>query len=98
MLTACYCHAMANLQVKALPDDLHDELRRRATAHGMTQRDYVIELIRRDLELTDKQAWFLHWSRRPPSASLSNAADVIRAGREERDAELTARSRRVSGH
>ena len=39
MLLSCYCHAMSNLQVKNVPEAVHDELRRRADARGITLRD-----------------------------------------------------------
>ena len=39
---------MGIIQMKNVPDDLHDELRRRASRAGMTVRDYVIALIARD--------------------------------------------------
>ncbi len=35
------------LQVRNVPDDLHEELRRRASAAGMTLSDYVLRELRR---------------------------------------------------
>ncbi len=47
MPQACYCHAMANLQVKNLPDELHDKLQTYAREEGRTLRDVVLEALRR---------------------------------------------------
>ena len=49
MLIACHTVGMSNVQVKNIPDDVHEQLRVRAAQHGTTISDYVLELIRRDL-------------------------------------------------
>ena len=49
MLEACYCQAMANLQVKNLPDELHDKLQTYAREEGRTLRDVVLEALRREV-------------------------------------------------
>lgn len=48
---------MATLQVKQLPDSLHDELRRRAAAEGTTMSDLVIRLLRVQLSLPSMREW-----------------------------------------
>ena len=65
MLPACYCHAMANLQVKGLPDDLHEELRRRADADGTTLSELVTRMIRRELALPSIHDWLAELAARP---------------------------------
>ena len=62
---ACYCHAVANLQVKGLPDDLHDELRRRAEADGTTMSDLVTRMIRRELALPSLADWLAELATQP---------------------------------
>jgi predicted nucleic acid-binding protein len=42
---------MGAIQVKEVPEELHEALRRRAVQEGMTLADYVLDLIRRDLGL-----------------------------------------------
>lgn len=37
---------MGNLQVKNVPTELHEELRRRAAESGSTVRDYVLDYLR----------------------------------------------------
>lgn len=48
---------MSNVQVKNLDPKLHDQLRERAAAAGLTISDYVLELIRRDLRLPSRSDW-----------------------------------------
>ena len=56
---------MANLQVKGLPDDLHDELRRRAEADGTTMSDLVTRMIRRELAVPSLANWLAELATRP---------------------------------
>jgi hypothetical protein len=90
MLRACYREAVGNLQIKNVPADLHDKLKARAADLGMTQRDYVLQLIRRDLVRLTNQEWFDSLKKYPPHPGLDSAA-LVREGREEREAELDAR-------
>ena len=48
---------MSNVQVKNLDSEVHDLLRGRAVATGLTISDYVLELIRRDLRLPSRRQW-----------------------------------------
>lgn len=48
---------MSNLQVKNVEPDLHEQLRRRASAAGSTISDYVLELIRKDLRRPTRLDW-----------------------------------------
>ena len=50
MPEGCYSHAVANLQVKNVPDDVHRDLRRQADRQGRTVRDLVLEAVRRQLQ------------------------------------------------
>lgn len=50
MLRACYYHAMGNLQVKNVPEDLNRLLHRYAKQQGRSIRDIVIEAVRRELQ------------------------------------------------
>ena len=82
---------MGAIQVKDVPEDLHEALRRRALEQGMTLADYVLDLIRRDLGLPSRREWFERLATRepvniPPGAS----ADMIRAERAEREARIFA--------
>jgi antitoxin FitA len=48
---------MANLQIKNVPEELHDELRRRAAREGRTVRDYLLDLIREDQRVPTMREW-----------------------------------------
>lgn len=76
---------MSTLQIKSLPDDLHDEIKRRASQQGMTLRDYVLELIRRDLALPTRHDWLDSLKRLRVVELDRPAADLIRDVRDERE-------------
>jgi plasmid stability protein len=56
---------VANLQVKGLPEDLHEELRRRADADGTTLSELVTRMIRRELALPSLSDWLTELASRP---------------------------------
>jgi antitoxin FitA len=75
---------MSNLQIKNLPDGLHERLRRRAEVEHLTIRDYVLRLLERDLARPAWDEWLLGRSR--PDAERvrpDQIADMIRAARDE---------------
>lgn len=45
------------IQVKNVPPELHDELRRRAAAEGKTVGDLILGAIRRDLRRQTMREW-----------------------------------------
>ena len=75
---------MSNLQVKDVPASVHAELRRRAEAAGKTIRDYVLELIRRDLATPSREEWIAAVKCLKPLELGGSAAELIHAGREGR--------------
>lgn len=85
---------MANLQIKDLPEDLHEELRRRARFEGISVRDYVLRMIRNDQAYPSRAEWAEEMRNREPLPLGGNAAAQVRADREERAAHLEAVSRR----
>jgi plasmid stability protein len=76
---------MSTLQIKSLPEDLHEELKRRATQHGMTLRDYVLDLIRRDLALPTRHDWLDSLKKLKVVELDRPAADLLREIRDERE-------------
>jgi hypothetical protein len=90
MRTACYGHAMGNVQVKGVPEDVHAELRRRARVRGRTVRDYLLDLIICDQQRPTREQWLerLH-QLRPVDVS---GADLVREARQEREQQLDSRS------
>jgi plasmid stability protein len=45
------------IQVKNVPPDLHDELRRRAASEGKTVGEVILEALRRDLRQRTMREW-----------------------------------------
>jgi hypothetical protein len=73
------------IQVKNVPPELHEELRRRAAKEGKTVGEVILEALRRDLRQRTMRGW------------LDNLAEVTKdfpeISREEFD-EIMAESRR----
>jgi plasmid stability protein len=87
MLPACDDHAMGALQVKNIPPDLHDAIRRRAAEQGLTVSGYVLELVRRDLAGPSQREWFAELAGRE-SVERADILGALDAGRAARDAVL----------
>lgn len=85
MLLSCYLHAMANLQVKNIPDPLHQRLRRYVRKHDLTLSDFVLEAIKRELSRSE---WLEHLSKRPMTDLGISAAALLEQERHQRDGEL----------
>jgi hypothetical protein len=80
---------MGAIQVKDVPQELHEALRRRAVQEGMSLADYVLDLIRRDLGLPSSREWLERLATREPVEG-GDIAEEIRAARAERDAQIDA--------
>ena len=86
---------MSAIQVKDVPDDLHVALRERAKKRGTTLSEYVLELLRRDLEQPTLDEWFERVKQREPvDLGDVDVVEIIREGREERDERLQRALRR----
>jgi antitoxin FitA len=82
---------MGAIQVKDVPEELHQALRRRAIEEGMSLADYVLDLIRRDLGLPSRREWFERLATREPvNIPPGVIAEEIRAARAEREAQVAA--------
>jgi antitoxin FitA len=82
---------MGAIQVKDVPEELHEALRRRAVEQGMTLADYVLDLIRRDLGLPSRREWFERLATREPvNLRPGEATEALHAERAEREAQLAA--------
>lgn len=73
---------MGHLQVKNVPDELHAELRRRATTRHQSVREYLLELIRRDLARPTLEEWFDVVESRPAVQPSITSAELVRAVRD----------------
>jgi antitoxin FitA len=82
---------MGAIQVKDVPEELHEALRRRAIQEGMTLADYVLDLIRRDLGLPSRREWLERLATREPvNIDREAIVEALHAARAERAAQLDA--------
>lgn len=76
---------MAALQVKNVPDELHDELREVAAERGCTISDLVLAAIRKELRRPRMTAWLDQVSHMPrvdvTNREILDAIDDGRRGR-----------------
>jgi len=85
MPQACYKHPMANLQVKDLPDELHERLRSCAARRGTTIREVVLAAVRHELE---HERFLARVESREPVDLGTPIAELLKAEREEREGRL----------
>jgi hypothetical protein len=84
---------MSNIQLKNVPEHVHQELRRRARLRGTTIRDYVLDLIAQDQVTPPYEDWIEEVRSWPPLDLPESPAEAIRAIREEREEELDRKLR-----
>jgi hypothetical protein len=82
---------VATITLKAIPDDLHAELKRRAAAAGTNVRAYVVELIQRDLGRPSPQEWLAQVEQLERVELPVSPADLIREARGELPADAGGR-------
>jgi plasmid stability protein len=85
MLGACHNHAMAHLQVKNLPDTLHQRLRHYAQKHHRTISDIALEALEREMA---RYEWNEKLSQRPSTDLGDSAAALLEQERQQRAREL----------
>ncbi len=86
MPMACYSHPMTNLQVKNIPDDLHDRLRRYAQRKNCTIGAAVLAAIEHELAMSE---WKERYAELPETQLSAPAATLIATERQLRDDELS---------
>jgi plasmid stability protein len=82
---------MGHLQIKNVPQKLHDQLRLRAELDGLSLRDYVLRILEKEVALPTVQEWLEELDRIGPTKTTESAADMIAAVRREREKELEER-------
>jgi plasmid stability protein len=81
------CHIVGSVQVRDVPEDLHDALRRRAAEEGMTVREYLLRVIERHLSLPTMREWLARVADLEPVEGI-DVATALREGRVERGEQL----------
>jgi hypothetical protein len=76
---------MGAMQVKNVPDDLHEAVRQRATDEGLTVSEYILSLIRRDLATPSQRQWLAQLQTREPviGGRTVEELDAVRSEREQ---------------
>lgn len=86
MLPACYFTFMANIQVKNIPEKLHNRLRRYAREQECTLGEIVLEAIEREVA---RREWHKRFSLRSSTQLRSPAAELLDEERRQRDSDLS---------
>lgn len=85
---------MGAIQVKNVPKDLHEALRRRAAHEGMDLQSYLLQVIRRELSLPSDTEWLEELRAQPTLSGLPPAAEMLRTSRADREHHLDDRGDR----
>jgi antitoxin FitA len=72
------------IQVRDVPDSVHDTLKSRAAREGMSLSDFIKRELERVAERPTMQEWLERAQQAKPIPSKRTAAQVIREVREER--------------
>lgn len=74
---------MPHLQVRDVPEEVYRELRRRAELDGVSLREYVLRLLRRDQRPPHSSEWLHKAESLTPAGGRSAAEDLaeLRGGR-----------------
>jgi antitoxin FitA len=70
---------VAVLQIRNMPDDLKERLRARAERADLTMSDYVIHLVRDDLDKPTMEEWLARIQAQPLRTDLNLTAAVALA-------------------
>ena len=85
----CYPWSMSvHLQIRDVPDDLHETLRQRAARHGLSLRQYALDVLREHCQQPTLDEWLDGLSRLPPVLLSTPAAEAVRQARETEEAAL----------
>ena len=76
-----------DLQIRGIPVQMRDALRRKAESKGVSMSQYLIDLIHQDVGKMDIEAWIDMMLKRPRSAITSEQVqEALRESRDEDDA------------
>jgi plasmid stability protein len=74
-----------NIQIRGVPEKVHEKVRRRAASRGMSMSEYLLDLIQKDLAFPTPEEFQRRLNRIPPTVLDRPAAEDIRELREERE-------------
>jgi len=76
------------IQVRNVPTELHEELKRRAKRRGQTLTAYIQGVLEREVDTLELDEWLERTMALEPVALAEPIADTIRRGREDQDGKL----------
>jgi antitoxin FitA len=80
---------MSAIQIKNVPEDLHDRLRERARGEGRSLSKYILATLERDLAVPSTREWLDSLSRDPATnVEPGEVARLIQEGRAEREEQI----------
>ncbi len=82
---------MVAIQIKGVPEDIHDALKKRSSEHRQPMSEYVLNLIRRDLARPSRQDWLDELGTHSPFDS-TEAIQALREIREQHERDLNNRN------
>jgi hypothetical protein len=77
-----------HLQIRDVPDELHETLRQRAAARGLSLRQYALEVLQGHCRQPTLDEWLDGLSGLTPVSLHTSAAEAVREAREAEDAAL----------
>jgi len=79
-----------DLQIRGIPVKTRDALRRKAESKGLSMSQYLVDLIRRDVEKMPLDEWLGLVRKDPPVDLGKPAAEILREVHDEEDARWDA--------
>jgi hypothetical protein len=76
---------MANIQVKNIPEKLHNRLRRYTREQDCTLGEIILKAIEREVA---RREWHKRFARRPRTHLGNSAAELLEQERRQRDRDL----------
>ncbi|HEV3455213.1 MAG TPA: hypothetical protein VHG32_01575 [Thermoanaerobaculia bacterium] len=77
-----------HLQIRDLPDELHQKLRQRAAARGLSLRQYALEILREHSQQPTIDEWLDGLRLLTPVTISTPSARAVQQGREAEEAAL----------
>ena len=75
---------MTMIQIRNVPGELHREAKARAARAGKTLSDYLLDMLRRELERPTADELLRRIRELPPVNAAESAAEAVRAERDAR--------------
>ncbi|MDP9319590.1 MAG: hypothetical protein M3P16_00675 [Chloroflexota bacterium] len=79
-----------DLQIRGIPVKTRDALRRKAESKGLSMSQYLVDLIRRDVDKLPLDEWIALVRKDPPVKLGRPAAELLREVHDEEDARWDA--------